>query len=210
MRTPRGMTLIEVMSSLAILGVAALGLVGTMVVATGGNALAARRTLMTQFGQARMELLVSQTRTKIPTSTTSVPVNCGAMATGGAFDPNAAPGTGGWMLDVVDGSPPAGAGDNAFFGPVLVDSSSNGTSDDTVARTQALRSKMAADFLGGADKSGCGSSNVTLSASVLCRELHVEPYTLNGSPMLRAYVRVVQGGGPWWRSYVTLQQDIAQ
>jgi hypothetical protein len=114
------------------------------------------------------------------------------------------------MLDVVDGTPPALSGDNAFFGPVLIDTSSEGASDGTVAKTQTLRTKMANDFIGGADKTGCASASVTAAASVLCRELHVEPYTLNGSPMLRAYVRVVQGGGPWWKSYVTLQQDIAQ
>jgi hypothetical protein len=56
----------------------------------------------------------------------------------------------------------------------------------------------------------CADKAVTTDPSVFCHEVHIEPYAQNGAPMLRAYVRVIQGGGNWRRSYVLLQQDIAQ
>ena len=40
------MTLIEVMIALAVLGIASLGLAGTLVVSNNSNAMAARRTVM--------------------------------------------------------------------------------------------------------------------------------------------------------------------
>ena len=98
----RGFSLIETMASLAILAVAALGLMGSMLVASGSNTISRRRTDMTLFAQSRIERLASRTRAKVPTATTTTPVNCSAMAVGGAFDPNANPGTGGWMLDVTN------------------------------------------------------------------------------------------------------------
>jgi hypothetical protein len=204
------MTLIEVMTSLALLAISILGVVGGLSVAINGNSLSARHTLASQFAQARVEYLVSQTRAKIPTAATVVPVNCAAMAVAGVFDPTAAPGTGGWMLDVIDGTPPAGGGDDAMFGPVLFDDSSDNSSDNTIAKTKALRQTIATNFITGADVTGCATPAVANDAGVLCREVHIEPFTLNGAPMLRAYVRVIQGGGDWRRNYVLYQQDIAQ
>jgi hypothetical protein len=58
----------------------------------------------------------------------------------------------------------------------------------------------------------CADAAVTSDAGVFCREVHIESYWqgIPAVPMLRAYVRVIQGGGSWRRSYVLLQQDIAQ
>lgn len=216
-RRASGLTLIEIMASLSILGVAALGLVSSMVVAINGNALAARRTQMAQFAQARLERLITQTRIKIPTSTTTAPVNYSAMAASGTFDPTAAPNTGGWVLDVIDGAPPtaAGAGDDPMFGPVLFDDSAADGTDNFVGLTKTLRSTLANDWLAAPASNGtlggCGAAAVVADAAVLCRELHVEPAdSIASTPMLRAWVRVVQGGGNWQRSYVLMQEDIAQ
>jgi prepilin-type N-terminal cleavage/methylation domain-containing protein len=204
--TPRGMTLIEVMIALAILGIASLGLAGTLVVSNNSNAIAARRTVMSAFAQARIESLTSTTRTKIPTATS---LCCAAMAATN-FDPMADPNTGGWILDNIDGPAPATAGDDLLWGPVLVNGSAENGYDAvsktangfaaTVAKTKSLRTTVLS----------CADKAVTSDSSVFCREVHIEPYSQSGSPMLRAYVRVIQGGGDWRRSYVLLQQDIAQ
>src|SRR3954462_2259095 len=102
------MTLIEVMIALAFLGLPSLGLAGTLVVSSNSNSVAARRTVMSAFAQARIESLTSMTRWKIPTS--AYPC-CAAMAATN-FDPNSAPNTGGWMMDTIDGPAPAGGGDD--------------------------------------------------------------------------------------------------
>src|SRR5438552_3354247 len=91
-----GFSLIETMASLAILAVAALGLMGSMIVASGANSISRRRTDMTLFAHSRIERISSRTRSKVPTATTTTPINCTAMAVGGAFDPNADPGTAQW------------------------------------------------------------------------------------------------------------------
>ena len=187
----RGMTLIEVMIALAVLGVASLGLAGTLVVSSGSNAIAARRTVMSAFAQARVENLTSMTRTKIP-----------LVGVSGGFDPMSDPNTGGWVMDTIDGSAPGGAGDDLLFGPVLVDGASENGNDGTLARSKSLRSTVP----------NCADKAVTSDAGVFCREVHIESYSqgIPAVPMLRAYVRVIQGGGSWRRSYVLLQQDIAQ
>jgi len=200
------MTLIEVMIALAVLGIASLGLAGTLVVSNNSNAIAARRTVMSAFAQARIESLTSTTRTKIPTATS---LCCAAMAAAN-FDPMADPNTGGWMMDTIDGTAPATAGDDLLWGPVLVNGSGENGYDPTnktengyaatVAKTKSLRTTV----------TSCTDKAVTSDSSVFCREVHIEPYAQNGAPMLRAYVRVLQGGGDWRRSYVLLQQDIAQ
>jgi prepilin-type N-terminal cleavage/methylation domain-containing protein len=192
------MTLIEVMIGLAILGIASLGLAGSLVISNNSNSLAARRTVMSAFAQARIESLTSTTRQKIPTGSAQYPC-CTAMAVV-TFDSTAAPNTGGWILDNIDGPAPATGGDDLLWGPVLADPASDNGTDGTVAKTKSLRSTV----------TSCLDKAVTSDAGVFCRELHIEPYTLNGAPMLRAYVRVIQGGGDWRRSYVLLQQDIAQ
>src|SRR2546430_14392010 len=152
----RGFSLIETMASLAILAVAALGLMGSMLVASGSNTISRRRTDMTLFAQSRIERLASRTRAKVPTATTTTPVNCAAMAVGGAFDPNADPGTGGWMLDVIDGNPPAGGGaigDDLMAGPLLAEGAGDGGGR---THTPSQRASFAAAWVGGADTAGCG------------------------------------------------------
>ena len=192
------MTLIEVLIGLAILGIASLGLAGTLVVSNNSNSIAARRTIMSAFAQARIESLTSMTRQKIPTGNGAFPC-CTAMSAVN-FDPMSDPNTGGWVLDTIDGAAPATAGDDLLWGPVMVYDATDNGKDNTVAKTKALRPAVAS----------CLDAAVATNASVFCREVHIEPYTLNGAPMLRAYVRVIQGGGSWRRSYVLLQQDIAQ
>lgn len=224
-QSQRGLTLIEIMASLGILGVAALGLVGSMVVAINGNSLAARRTLMSEFAQARMERLVSMTRNKIPSSNFtnfggmvapgSLPDVNGVMSTSGQFDGNngnnTAPGTGGWVLDVIDGAAPATAGDDPMFGPVLFDDTAGNGSDTFMARTNTLRVPMANTWLAGnGSGASCADPVIVSDPGVLCREVHIEPYNPAGVPLLRVWVRVVQGGGDWHRSYVTMTEDIAQ
>jgi prepilin-type N-terminal cleavage/methylation domain-containing protein len=188
----RGMTLIEVMIALAVLGVASLGLAGSLVLSSNSNSIAARRTVMSAFAQARIENLTSMTRTKIP-----------IVGTSGAFDPMSNPNSGGWVMDTIDGtSVPTGAGDDLLFGPILVDGASENGNDGTLLRTRSLRSTVP----------NCADKAVTSDAGVFCREVHIESYWQGtpAVPMLRAYVRVIQGGGLWQRSYVLLQQDIAQ
>jgi prepilin-type N-terminal cleavage/methylation domain-containing protein len=209
----RGITLIEVSIALAVLAIASLGLAGSLVVSSNSNALAARRTVMSSFAQARIESLTSMTRTKIP-----------LVGTAGSFDPMSAPNTGGWVMDTIDGyAPDTGvnaawscnggactsgmAGDDLFWGPVLVNpvSQNGGDGDALLTRTKALRASGAVQ--------SCADNVVTSDPSILCREVHIESYwqgTTPPVPMLRAYVRVIQGGPKWQSSYVLLQQDIAQ
>jgi hypothetical protein len=188
-------------------------MVSGMLLASNGNAVSRRRTEMLQFAQARLERLATRTRTKVPTSATTTPVNCSSMAAS-PFDPNAPPGTGGWMLDVIDGNPPAGGGalgDDLMFGPLLVEGDLSGVDS---AGTLSTRTSFANAWFAATDTAGCGSTVVTSNPAVLCREIHIEPVdnTSGGTTtfMLRAWVRVVQGGVAWNTSYVTVQQDIAQ
>jgi type II secretory pathway pseudopilin PulG len=208
------MTLLEVMVALALLGVSAVGLVGGMVVASSTNGISRRRTHMLEFGQARLERVATRTRVNVPTQLTTTPVNCSAMAAGGPFDPNAAPGTGGWMLDVIDGNPPAGGGtlgDDLMAGPLLVEGDLSGVDG---AATLAQRATFAASWFGATDTKGCGSTTVSNNRAVMCREIHIEPLdvTVGGSTMfmLRVWVRVIQGGGPWQSNFVLLREDLAQ
>src|SRR4051812_41252222 len=151
------MTLIEVMIALAILGVASVGLAGTLVVSQNSNSMASRRTVMSAFAQARIESLTSTTRSKIPTSNSS---NCGtqdcALMKATTFDPMAAPGTGGWMMDAIDGNAPTSGGDDLYWGPILVDGATENGKDGTVARTKALRTTVAS----------CADKAVTSDSSV--------------------------------------------
>jgi type II secretory pathway pseudopilin PulG len=208
------MTILEVLIAMVLLSIGALGMVSGMLLASNGNAISRRRTEMLQFAQARLERLATRTRTNIPTSATTTPIDCSAMNAGGTFDPNAAPGTGGWMLDVIDLNTDAtgAVGDDLMVGPLLLEGQFSGVDS---AATIATRTSFATSWFGGADTKGCGSSVVTSNAAVLCREIHVEPadVTVSGTKMylLRAWVRVVQGGTTNWKtSYVTVQQDIAQ
>lgn len=220
-RGPRGFTLIEVFAALAVLAVATLGLVGGIIIALRSNGIAAQRTLMAQFALARLERLVAETRTKIPTALTTSP-DCSKMAVAGTFDPNAAPGTGGWMLDVIDGPAPAGAGNDAMFGPVMIYDAATNATDNYISSTISTRTTVYNNWVGAALPAGCGATGSIQAATpsggapapgqaaVLCRELHIEPQTVNGVPMLRAWVRVLQVGADWQVNSVTLQEDIAQ
>jgi len=208
-----GFSLIETMASLAILAVAALGLMSSMLVASGANSVSRRRTDMMLFAQSRLENLATRTRSNVPTATTTTPVNCSSMAVAGNFDPGAAPGTGGWMLDVIDGNPPPGGGalgDDLMAGPLLAESDSG----IDAATTLSKRAAFAQAWLTATDTAGCGSDTVRNDRSVMCREVHIEPLNVTNagvtSFMLRVWVRVVQGGVPWQSSNVVIRQDIAQ
>lgn len=206
----QGFTLVEVLAALAILGIAMLGLTAGLIVASSTTGISAQRTLMLEFAQTRVERLVAETRIKIPTATTTVAgVSCCAnMAVAGAFNPNAAPGTGGWQMDTIDGAAPGGgAGDDLMYGPLLVYNPSSNAIDTFVAKTIAARSAaVSAGLDGGA---GCGDPSVRVTGT-LCRELHIEPATVGGIPMLRAWIRVLNGSGSYLSNAVILQQDIAQ
>lgn len=219
-RTQRGFTLVEVFAALAVLSIATLGLVAGLLIALRANGIAAQRTLMLQFAQTRLERLVAETRTKIPTALTTSP-DCSAMAVG-TFDPIAAPGTGGWMLDVIDGPAPGGlAGDDSMFGPVLIYDAATNATDNYLSSTLATRAAVYSAWTGGALANGCGAASLAASApssggaapsqaAILCREVHIEPQTINNVPMLRAWVRVLQVGADWRVNSVTLTEDIAQ
>lgn len=217
-KSPRGFTLVEVMAALAIMGIAMLGLTAGLVVASGATGISAQRTLMLEFAQTRVERLVAETRTHIPTQLSNVStfqggLCCAKMAVSGAgcgasFDPRAAPGTCGWQMDTIDGGAPGpGVGDDLMFGPLLVFNAATNSTDGYVAKTVAARN---AAVSGGVDGAlGCGDPSVRVSGT-LCRELHIEPATVTGVPMLRAWVRVLGGTGSYLSNSVTLQQDIAQ
>jgi prepilin-type N-terminal cleavage/methylation domain-containing protein len=219
----RGFTLIEVFAALAVLAVSSLGLVAGLVIALRANGIAAQRTLMLQFAQTRLERLIAETRTKIPTAATTSP-DCSKMTSSpwpsgtSGLPP---PGTGGWMLDVIDGPAPNGAaGNDAMFGPVLIYDAANNATDNYIGSTIATRTSVYNAWVGGSLSNGCASTITPQSpgggapapgqAAVLCREVHIEPQTVNGIPMLRAWVRVLQVGADWQVNSVTLTEDIAQ
>jgi prepilin-type N-terminal cleavage/methylation domain-containing protein len=209
----RGFSLIEVMASLALLSVAALGMVAGMLVASGSTVISRKRTDMALFAQARLERLASRTRLKIPTAATVTPVDCSSMTVGGAFDPNTDPNTGGWMLDVIDGAPPAGGGtygDDLMAGPLLAETDSGPDATNTLSK----RTSFAGKWIDGSDRQGCASAVVRNDTSVLCREIHIEPVNVTNAGvttfMLRVWVRVIQGGVPWQSANLVLRQDVAQ
>lgn len=207
---PGGFTILELLVSMALLTIGVSGILGGMVIATQSNALSRRRTQMAEFAQSRIERLASRRRPSVPTSATVLPVNCTSMNPGGTFDPNVTPGTGGWMLDVIDGTPPAGggaAGDDLMAGPLLLEGDLSGLDS---AATLSRRATLANAWFANTDTAGCGSATVSGDIKVFCREIHVEPLTVAGVPILRAWVRVVQGGASWRTSFVVFQQDLAQ
>jgi hypothetical protein len=195
------------MAALAILAISMVGLTAGLLVASRTTGIAAHRTLMLQFAQSRLERLLAETRIKIPTKDYSIPgvACCAKMDAGGTFDPTAAPGTGGWQMDTIDGAPTSSAGDDAMFGPVLIFDSSTNATDNFIAKTISARNAAVTNGVDGAQ--GCGDSTMAGSGT-MCREIHVEPATVNGTHMLRAWVRVVTGASA--SNSVMLQQDIAQ
>jgi type II secretory pathway pseudopilin PulG len=214
-----GMTVVEVMASLAILAIAILGLVGGMIVATTANGRASHRTQMAEFAQSRLERLVAASRKNVcyydPVAGSVVSpgaVSCtAAMVSSGTFDPTAAPNTGGWMLDVLDRSDAllASNGVDQMAGPVVV-IGDEGAIDE--AATLATRSALTADW--NAAGHGCASPIVNASRAILCREVHIETQnaavTGNALNVYHVWVRVVRGGGIWSDGYVVLEEVIAQ
>jgi prepilin-type N-terminal cleavage/methylation domain-containing protein len=169
-----GFTLVEVLAALAILGVSLLGLTAGVVVAFAGNGRASRRTQMLEFAQSRIERLTAATRANICTATfQGGVVNCARMAGPSPFDPTAAPNTGGWMLDILDGAPYTdptfNPGVDQMAGPVVVLGDVGGAIDETA--TLAARASVVADWGGG---SGAGCASTLINKNMLCRELHIE------------------------------------
>jgi hypothetical protein len=82
------------------------------------------------------------------------------------------------------------------------------------AGTLSKRASFASAWFSGTDSKGCGSDTVRNDNTILCREVHVEPLNVTSagvtSFMLRVWVRVIQGGGPWQNSFVVMHEDIAQ
>ncbi len=170
---PGGFTLIEMMAALAILGVSVLGLTAGLTVASAGNGRASRRTQMVEFAQSRIERLTAATRADICTATfNGGVVDCSRMAGADPFDPNAAPNTGGWMLDVLDRAPYTDPGGNPgvdpMAGPVVALGDVGGAIDEKA--TLAARASLVADWNGGGN--GCASTLV--AKNMLCREVHIE------------------------------------
>ena len=200
-----GMTLVEVMMALAILGVSLLALMAGLVVAFTANGRASRRTQMVEFAQSRIDRLTAATRKDICTAALSgTNVDCSRMAVTGTFDPTAAPNAGGWMLDVLDraSSFQASVGVDQMAGPVVV-LGDLGTIDE--GATLTARTNLATDWAGGG--AGCAATMVT--ENMLCRELHIEQTIINGAPIYRVWVRVLQGGAPLLTALI-MQEDIAQ
>ena len=195
-----GFSLVEALVAMGILAAVILGLIAGAEVASNGNAYSRRRSLMLQFAQSRMELIMAMTRSKVPTSTTTYPVNCSAMAySTWPFNPLSAPGTGGWMIDVIDGAPPPGAGtlgDDMMFGPLLIEGDRTAV-DRTDTLTQ--RTTLYNNWIAGSAPLGCGDPIVTKNPDALCREIHIEPYDLTigttVTHMFTVYVRVVAAAG---------------
>jgi prepilin-type N-terminal cleavage/methylation domain-containing protein len=214
MNTDRGVTILEVLIAMALLSIGGMGMIGGMLIASNGNVVSRRRTDMLQFAQTRLERLATRERTRIPTATTTgTGIDYSSMSAS-PFDPNAAPGTGGWMLDVIDGNPPAGGGslgNDLMAGPLLVEGDLSGVD---LAATLSKRSSFADAWFTGKDTKGCGSPTVTSNTAVLCREVHIEPLdaTIGGVQtfMFRIWIRVVQGGRNWKSSYVTVTEDVSQ
>jgi prepilin-type N-terminal cleavage/methylation domain-containing protein len=187
---PAGFTLIEVMASLAILGVSLLGLMAGLNVASASNGRASRRTQMVEFAQSRIERLMAATKADICTATfQGGVVDCSRMAGAPSpFNPNVAPNTGGWMLDVLDRAPydPAGTtGVDPMAGPVVVLGNVGGSIDEPATLT--ARASLASDWSSGG--SGCASPLVT--KNMLCRELHIELDST--STYYHIWVRVSRG-----------------
>jgi len=204
---PSGFTLIEVMAALGILGVSLLGLTAGVVVAFAGNGRASRRTQMAEFAQSRIERLIAATRSNICTATfQGGVVNCARMAGPSPFDPTAAPNTGGWMLDVLDGAPYTdptfNPGVDQMAGPVVVLGDVGGAIDE--AATLTARSSLVSDWAGG---SGAGCASALIAKNMLCRELHIELDPT--SSFYHIWVRVSRGQN-WADGPVTMEGMVAK
>jgi hypothetical protein len=180
------------MAALGILGVSLLGLTAAMIIAFGSNGRSSRRTQMVEFAQSRLDRLSAATKLNICVGASLVPgvpttspgIDCSKMTVSGTFNPNGAPGTGGWVMDNLDrGSlvPAATGGIDQMAGPVLVLGDVGGAVDE--AATVVARTNIIGDPL------GCASTAV--AKNTLCRELHIEMDST--SVYYHVWVRVVRG-----------------
>jgi hypothetical protein len=213
------MSLIEVFVALAILAISILGLVGGLIIASSSNGIAATRTQMSAFALSRLERISGQVKQSL-CSTVATDIqgtqSCSYMTHGvpSPFVTDVAPNTAGWMLDVIDWPMPStGAGDDVMYGPVVVMGDANAID---VAATISLRATMYSAWgTSGGTGVGCDSTLVTTNPKVLCREIHIEPYTQSGitnaPPMLKIWVRVLRGGTTDWHiGTVSYEAMVAQ
>ncbi len=194
-RAARGTTLIETMVSIAVLAIAALGLVGGVILALKTNALASRRTQMKEFAQTRIDRFIQMRPQRIPTGTLGWVNYDSRMDVGSTFDPA---GSTGWVLDDLDNNGLAVV--DLLAGPAMVDPTGMTAGDDLAGRTATLNAAVAGQT--------CAVASVVNDPQALCREIHVDATTTSsGIPILRAYVRVTLGGS---NDTLILQQDLSQ
>jgi hypothetical protein len=152
-----------------------------------------------EFARGRLERLVTSNKLiiqPIPATFT------------GTFNPDVAPGTGGWVLDTFEALPGGGGGNDDMAGPVIVDGEGSGLDS---AQTQIQR----ASVLSSPPALGCGDPSLAKSFALFCREIHVEQVTVTAGagvsvPLLRIWVRALQAGGNWRFQSVTLQKELAK
>jgi prepilin-type N-terminal cleavage/methylation domain-containing protein len=194
-RRSSGFTLIEVLAAMAILTVSVLGLTAGVLVAFSGNGRSSRRTQMVEFAQSRLDRLTAATKVDICTGTfQGGVVSCTKMNVT-PFDPNAAPGTGGWMLDVLDRPATTGttaAGVDLMAGPVLVLGDVGGAIDENATLTARanLMTEWGTLSSGGA---GLGCASALVAKNMLCRELHIEFDSVTSPTYYHVWVRVSRG-----------------
>jgi type II secretory pathway pseudopilin PulG len=200
------MTLIEVMAAMAILVIALLGVASGLVLAVTDNGNAARRSQLKEFARSRIERLVTSNKQNVQ------PIPAGFAV--GTFNPDVPPGTGGWVLDTFETLPTAPGGVDVMAGPVIADGEGSGLDEtQTTTPTTGLR----ATVLGSPPAAGCGDPSLANVMGIFCREIHIEQVTANPGgaglptvPLLRVWVRTLQGGGSWRFQSVVLQKDLAR
>jgi type II secretory pathway pseudopilin PulG len=200
------MTLIEVMAAMAILIIALLGVGSGLVVAVTQNGDAARRSQLKEFARARIERLVTSNKQNVQPIPTGFAV--------GTFNPDVAPGTGGWVLDTFETLPGASGGLDVTSGPVIADGEGSGLDE---ANTTTPSTGLRATVLASPPAAGCGDPSLANGIGIFCREIHIEQVTANPGgaglptvPLLRIWVRTLQGGGSWRFQSVVLQKDLAR
>jgi type II secretory pathway pseudopilin PulG len=193
------MTLIEVMAAMAILIITLLGVVSGLVLAINSNGDAGRRSQMREFARGRLERLVTSNKQIIQ----PIPASFA-----GPFNPDSAPGTGGWVLDTFEALPGGSGGNDDMAGPVIVDGEGSGL-DSALTQTQR------ASVLAAPPPLGCGDPSLAQPLTLFCREIHVEQVIVTAGagisvPILRVWVRALQPGGNWRFQNATLQKEFAR
>jgi Tfp pilus assembly protein PilV len=231
-RRERGMTIAEVLASLAILAVCILGLTAALITSANSNQFAAKRTQSNIFATARIDRISGQTQQTLQHCFRNNPVtyfgtvDCSAMNSASDFQTdatqsflNAAPGTAGWMLDILDSAVGAKAGDDLLSGPAAAFADSSAL--DTAA-TLTLRTNLNNEWTAGG-RLGCGSPLITGNPAALCREIHIEQIsatvTASGLPsayatitlpnLYHVWIRVVRGGPNWRNGVLTLDKVLS-